>query len=122
MAEIILGFEGSRQDVNDLGYQMFDQMLREGETKQVPGDVSIRLEPMPLRKGVGRALVEVAIFAGENIALPLFVAWLYDKWKKAGEKPISIHIENHIYQFDTSLMTKAIQDALTKQVGKGKGD
>jgi hypothetical protein len=46
------------------------------------------------------------------------LVWLYDKWKKAGEKPISIKIENHFYEFDEALLAKAIQEAMGKEKGQ----
>jgi len=121
MQEIIIGLEGQTRDLNDLAFSLFEAgMLREGLEKETPGDITIVLKPMQLRKGVGHAIIEIGLYAGQNVALPLFLAWLYDKWKKAGKKPISIKIENHFYQFDPDLLTKAIQDAISKQTKNDK--
>lgn len=116
MPEIIIGFEGQTRDLNALTFDIFEAgMLREGLEKAAPGDVTIVLKPMEMRKGVGHAIIHIGLVVGDKVALPLFLAWLYDKWKKAGEKPISIKIENRFYQFDPELLAKPVQDALSKE-------
>jgi hypothetical protein len=52
----------------------------------------------------------------------LFANWLYDKWKKNGEKKISIKIENRFYQFDVTVLTKALEEvAPVKKAKKSAG-
>jgi hypothetical protein len=116
MAEIIIGLEGRTQDLNALTFDLFEAgVLRAGLENAAPGNVTIVLKPMEMRKGVGHAIIHIGLLVGDKVALPLFLTWLYDKWKRAGEKPISIKIENYYYQFDPALLAKAIQDALSKE-------
>jgi len=116
MPEIIIGLEGRTPDLNELTFSLFEAgMLAEGLEKQTPGEVTIVLKAMPLRKGVGHGLIEIGLLIGQNVGIPLFVCWLYDKWKNAGEKPISVRIENHFYQFDTAILEKAIEEVLRNQ-------
>lgn len=116
--EIVIAFEGQRRDVNDFAFNVFDRELSLGREKETPGG-TIVIRAMPLAKSVlGHAIIEIGLFVGTNIAVPLFVAWLCDKWKRQGEKPITIKIENNFYQFDASLVTKAIEDAIAKQKKK----
>lgn len=120
MAEVIIGLEGQTGDVNDLAFSLFEAgMLREGLERETPGGAIIVLKPMAMRKGIGHGIIEFGLIVGDKVVLPLFLAWLYDKWKKAGEKPISVKIENHFYQPDPELLSKAIQEALNKHK---KGD
>lgn len=116
MPEIIIGLKGRTPDLNELTFSLFEAgMLREGLERQTSGEVIIVLKEMPLRKGVGHGLIEIGLFIGQNVGIPLFVCWLYDKWKNAGEKPISVRIENHFYQFDTAILEEAIEQVLRKQ-------
>jgi hypothetical protein len=116
MPEIIIGFEGQTRDLNELTFDLFEAgMLRAGLEKAAPGDVTLVLKPMEMRKSFGHAIIHVGLVIGDKVALPLFLAWLYDKWKKTGEKPISIKIVNHNYQFDPALLTKAIQEEIDKE-------
>src|ERR1700693_1269229 len=115
MPEIIIGLEGQTRDLNELIFDLFEAgMLREGLEKAAPGDVTLVLKPMEVRKSFGHAIIHIALAVGDKVALPLFLAWLYDKWKNTGEKPISIKIENHNYQFDPAVLTKPIQEAIDK--------
>jgi hypothetical protein len=117
MAEIIIGLEGPKRDLNDLAFSLFEAgMLREGLEKETPGNTKIVLKPMEMRKGVGHGIIEIGVFAVTSVAAPVFVAWLCKKWINAGEKPISIKIENHYYQFDPAVLTKAIEEAIAKQL------
>lgn len=120
MAEIIITFEGRTQDLNDFVFDLFEaHMLKAGIEIETPGDARLVLKPMTVRKSaLSLAVIHVGLFVGENIMLPLFVAWLYDKWKKNGEKHISIKIESRLYQFDPDLLVKAIEERLAKQVEK----
>lgn len=116
MPEIIIGFEGHRHDLNELTFDLFEAgMLREGLERSAPGNVTLVMKPMELRKGFGHAIVQIGLVIGDKAVLPVFLSWLYDKWKKAGEKPISIKIENHFYEFDAALPTKAIEEAVRKE-------
>lgn len=121
--EITIGFEGQRRDVDDLAFDLFEAgMLKQGMSNQTPGNTTIVLKAMPMAKAAFvHAVIEIALFAGKNIAIPLFVSWLYDKWRRQGKKPISIVINNHYYQFDESVMAKAIEDAIRKEL-EGKTD
>jgi hypothetical protein len=116
MQELIIGFEGKTRDLNDFVFDLFEaQMLKEGLEKETPGDAKLVLKPMPVRKSAfSLAVMHVGLFIGQNIALPLFVAWLYDKWKKNGQKHISIKIANRLYQFDPDLLVGAIEKQLEK--------
>lgn len=115
MTEIIIGLEGQKPDLNELTLSLFEAgMLRSGLEKKTPGDVTIVLKPTELRKGVGHAIMHIGLVVGDKVALPLFLTWLYDKWKNAGEKPISIKIENHNYQFYPAVLTKPMEEAIAK--------
>jgi hypothetical protein len=48
----------------------------------------------------------------------LFANWLYDKWKKNGEKKISIKIENRFYQFDVTVLTKTLEEVTVVKKAK----
>jgi hypothetical protein len=64
-----------------------------GREKETPGG-TIMIGDMPLAKtALGRANVEIALFTGKNVAVPVFVAWLCSKWKRQGEKPISVKMK-----------------------------
>jgi hypothetical protein len=117
MEELIISFEGKTQDLNDFVFDLFEaHMLAAGLEKETPGDAKLVLKPMLVRKSaLSQAVIEVGLFVGQNVVLPLFVTWLYDKWKKNGEKHVSIKIENHLYQFDPDLLGKAIEEALAKR-------
>jgi len=116
--EIIISFEGQRRDLNDFAFDVFDRELNLGREKETPGG-TIVIREMPLAKSaIGHAIIEIAFFIGKNVAVPVFVAWLCAKWKRQGEKPISIKIENNFYQFDPSLLTNAIEEAIAKQKKK----
>jgi hypothetical protein len=112
--EVKIGFEGPRGDVTDLMFSLFEAgMLTEGLQKDAPGNARIVLKPMVMRKRpLDHAVLEIGLYAGNSIAVPLFVTWLYDKWQKQNQKPISIVIHNHFYQFDKDLLIKAIEDAI----------
>src|ERR1039457_1169571 len=115
MPEIIIGFEGQKTDLNDLTFSLFEAgMLQEGLEKQTPGDVTIVLKQTEARKSISHGIVHVGLVVGDKVALPLFLTWLYDKWKNAGEKRISIKIENHNYQFDPAVVTKPMAEAIAK--------
>jgi hypothetical protein len=122
MDEIIIGFEGPGRAVNSLVFDLFEAgLLREGLAKETPGPATIVLKPGTLEKRAHvHLLVEVGLLVGKNIGVPLFVAWLYDKWKRNGEPPISIKIENHFYQFDAVVLTKTIEEVVAKLKGKRK--
>jgi hypothetical protein len=118
---ITIGFEGQQQDLNALFFDLFEAgMLREGLEKETPGGAKIVMKRRPLRKGYAHALMEIGLFAGRDVALPLFLAWLYDKWKGAGEKPITIIIENRPYQFDVEVLTKALDEAIAGGTSRGR--
>jgi hypothetical protein len=116
--EITIGFEGQRRDLSDFAFDIFDQELSLGREKEAPGG-TIMIRDMPLAKSaLGHAIIEIALFTGKNVAVPVLVAWLCSKWKRQGKKPISVKIENKFYQFDAPLLTKAIEDAIAKQKKK----
>ena len=113
---ITIGFEGQQQDLNDLFFNLFGAgMLQEGLEKETPSGAKIVMQRRPLRKGYANALMEIGLFAGRDVALPLFLAWLYDKWKGAGEKPITIIINNRYYEFDIKTLTKALDEAIAEE-------
>src|ERR1035438_1402415 len=87
-------------------------MFREGLEQEVPGAAKIVLQKRPLRKGYARTLMELSLFVGDKAALPLFLAWIYDKWKGAGEKPMTIIIDRTYYEFDIKALTKALNKAI----------
>lgn len=123
MAEILIGFEGQKRDVNDLLFGLFDGSLAVGQRKEAPGNVTIVVKSMPLAKGTfAHAVVEVAVFLGTNAALPLFLTWLYDRWKAKGERPVSIRIEGRFYQIDPALLRRAIEDEIKKLEKKDVDD
>lgn len=114
--ELIVGFEGRKQDVTDLLFGLFGEVLEEGSKKEAPGGVTVVLKPMPLRKGaLVQTVLQVGLFVGVNIAVPLFVAWLYDVWKHKGQKPVSVKIDGRNYQFDPAILAMAIEEAISKQ-------
>jgi hypothetical protein len=116
--EVIIRFEGQRRDLNDFAFDVFDQELSLGREKETPGG-TIVIREMPLAKSaLGHAIIEIVLFIGKNLAVPVFVAWLCTKWKRQGEKPITIKIENNFYQFAASLVTKAIEEAIATQMKK----
>ena len=120
MAEVIIGLEGQTGDVNDLAFSLCEAgMLERGSGK---GDAR-RRDHRPETDGNAQRNRprnhRIRPDSRRQGRLPLFLAWLYDKWKKAGEKPISVKIENHFYQPDPELLSKAIQEALNKHK---KGD
>jgi hypothetical protein len=116
MAEIIVSFEGRTRDLNDFVFDLFEQhLLQEGITKEAPGEVTVVLKPMKMGKSaLMQATMQVGLSLGSNVAVSLFAQWLYDKWKKNGEKQISVKIENRLYQFDPALLAKAIEGAAVK--------
>jgi hypothetical protein len=123
MAEITIGFEGQRRDVDDLLFGLFDGSLSKGQSKKAPGNVTIVVKSMPMAKGTfAHAVVEVAVFVGTNVALPLFLTWLYDRWKAKGERPVSLRIENRFYQIDPAILQKAIEDEIKKLEKKDPED
>jgi hypothetical protein len=117
MTEITVGFEGQKRDLNDLLFDLFEAgLLREGLEKQTPGDATIVLRPMELRKtAFAHVVMEIGLIVGKDVALPLFVAWLYDKWKKNGEKRITVIINAHYYEFNSGPLTKALEEAIRSE-------
>lgn len=116
---ILIGFEGQPQDLNALFFSLFEtETFQEGLEKEVLGGAKIVLRRRPLRKGYARTLMEISLFVGDKVALPLFLAWLYDKWKGAGEKPMTIIIDRTYYEFDVKTLTKALDKAVAEDVEK----
>jgi hypothetical protein len=117
MEEIVIGFEGQTRDLNELVFDLFEAgLLREGLEKETPGDAKLVMKPMELKKGAGmHAVMEVGLWVGKNVAVPMFVTWLCNKWLSNGQKSISIKIDNHFYQFDEAVLAKAIGETLRKK-------
>ena len=115
--QIPIGFEGQQRDIRDFMFDLFEAgKLQEGLENDTPGDARIVMGPLGLRKGAQlHVIMEVALYVGQNIAVPLFVAWLYDKWRRGGEKPINIVIDNRRYQFSVSLLTKALEEKISRE-------
>lgn len=124
MSKITIGFEGQTRDLDELFFSLFEAgMLREGLEKETPGDVKIVLGRMEMRKtAYAHTVMHIGLFVGQNVALPLFVAWLYDKWKKSGEKPITVTINTHLYQFDPDILIKGIEEAMRHRYSRRRVD
>jgi len=56
MAEITIFFEGQRRELNELGFAIFDHMIRYDVPLDVPGDATLTLKPEALRKSVGPSM------------------------------------------------------------------
>jgi hypothetical protein len=55
MPEIIIGFEGHKPDLNELTFDLFEAgTLREGLEKLAPGNVTIVMKLMAMRKSFTR--------------------------------------------------------------------
>ena len=116
---IIIGFEGESRDLKDFAYDVLGQEFNIHREKETPGGTIILQSLPPLAKSAGgHLIIEIALFISDKIAVPVFVAWLCTKWKKQGEKPITIKIENNLYQFDPTVMTRAIEKAIAEQKKK----
>ena len=48
----------------------------------------------------------------EGIVGIIFVKWLCDKWKRGGEKRVTVKINRRYYEFDQDQLTKAIEEAI----------
>lgn len=124
MAEITVFFEGQRRDLNEFEFAIFDHAIRYDVPIKVPGDTTFTLRPDLLRRGVGPNFMEVVLNLGERFAAGPLADWLYAKWGKSGEPPsITVKIENHYYQFDPDVLTRALEDAaksLVNRKGPGK--
>ena len=120
--EIRIGFEGPQREVRDFIFDLFEaHKLQEGLEKATPGDTQIVMGPLELRKGAQlHVIMEVALWVGQSVAVPLFVSWLYDKWKKGGEKSINIVIDNRRYQLSQSVVTKVLEEKVSREEEGGE--
>jgi hypothetical protein len=118
MAKIIIFFEGQRQELNELGFAIFDHMIRYDVPLDVPGNATLTLRPEALRKAVGPGVMEVVLNLAEGFAAGILANWLYGKWQKSGApRSITIKIENRYYQLDPEVLAKAL-DAAAKNAEK----
>lgn len=115
MADVIIFFEGHRQDLNEFGFAIFDHMIRYNVPMDVPGNVTLTLRPETMRKSVGPGVMEVVLGLAKEFAAGIFASWLCGKWKKSGEpRSITIKIENRYYQLDPDVLAKALEGAAKK--------
>jgi hypothetical protein len=115
MAEITIVFEGQRRELNELGFAIFDHVIRYDVPLDVPGEATLILKPEALRKSVGPGVMEVVLNLAEGFAAGIFANWLYGKWQKSGEpRSITIKIENRYYQLDPDVLAKALEAAAKK--------
>ena len=112
--EIIVGFEGQKRDLNELLFALFEAgMLRDGLQKVTPGGSTIVLKPMEMRKhALGHAVMEIGLIVANSVAVPLFVNWLYEKWRDCGARKITVKIKRRNYEFEQGQLTKAIEEAI----------
>jgi hypothetical protein len=112
MAEITIFLEGQRRELNELGFAIFDHMIRYDVPLDVPGNATLTLRPEALRKSVGSGIMEVVLNLAEGFAAGIFANWLYGKWQKCSEpRSITIKIENRYYQLDPEVLAKALEAA-----------
>jgi hypothetical protein len=85
----------------------------------VPADgVTMHVPPMKGQRDMMSLIVwdpvtiEVAKFVGTQVALPLFVAWLYDTFKDAARPP-KVTIRRREIEWDKGALKRAIEEELT---------
>jgi hypothetical protein len=112
--EVTVGFEGQKRELNELLFGLFEAgELREGLQKVTPGGATIVLKPMEMgKRALGHAIMEIGLIVANSVAIPLFVNWLYEKWRSCGARKITVKINRRFYEFEQGQLTKAIEEAI----------